>query len=100
MLPGDMVCLDVWVPSRLRWRPGQHAFLRFHRKKLLDHHPFTVESLPRKSSLGVANEKGGGANVMTFFVRAQSRLTRQLLDQAASNPHLQITTVVDGPYGT
>ena len=95
---GEMVKLTVLVPRNWTWKPGNHVFLRFPTLAILDHHPFTIASIPNKSSGDVRAEDE--PNKFSFIVRAHTGFTRRLLSKVLSTPDLQLSVLVDGPYGS
>ncbi|KAI9809847.1 MAG: hypothetical protein M1825_000280 [Sarcosagium campestre] len=103
-LPGDVVKLQVFVPSSYTWRPGQHCFLRLPALSILDNHPFTIASAPTHASSSSATEKPHDeedANTLSFLIRAHDGFTRKLLNHSASTDEAisPVRTFVDGPYG-
>ncbi|KAL1634854.1 hypothetical protein SLS58_010483 [Diplodia intermedia] len=75
-LPGAITKVRVHVPATLRWKPGDHAFLRMPALSLLDNHPFTIASVPT-----------GSNNAMTFLVRTHAGFTSRLAALAATREH-------------
>jgi predicted ferric reductase len=96
-----MVKLEIAVPTHWTWRPGQHVFLRFPDLNLLDNHPFTIASIPQATHSAACNEKGCACtNTMMFLVRAHTGSTKQLISHLSIMPDPQLSTIIDGPYGT
>jgi ferric-chelate reductase len=77
---------QVNVANRaIKWRPGQHVYLRF-KSKLLDNHPFSVANLPDESS-----------QELKFIIIPKRGLTKVLYDKIDSV--LSEKVYLDGPYG-
>lgn len=81
-LPGSVTKVRVTVPSTLRWKPGDHAFLRIPALSLLDNHPFTIASAPPASSTPTTTP-----NTLSFLIRTHAGFTSRLAALAATNPH-------------
>ncbi|KZM20994.1 oxidoreductase [Ascochyta rabiei] len=79
--------------SKMRWRPGQHCFLRFTSFGLqaFSSHPFTICSLPAIQS----NE----TSELVFYIRRSHGLTKKLYEHAQKHPGTAVPILVDGPYG-
>lgn len=77
----------------MRWKPGQHCFLRFTGFGLqaFSSHPFTICSLPSIQ----ANEK----SELVFYIRNSLGLTKKILEHAQKNPGDAVSVLIDGPYG-
>ena len=90
-LSDGMVRLDVTVPATLKWKAGQHFFLRFPKLLPWQCHPFTVGNVPQAIN--------GNSSLMTFYIRSQSGLTSKLSLLADEKSTCNINTWVDGPYG-
>ncbi|KAJ4984355.1 ferric reductase transmembrane [Stagonosporopsis vannaccii] len=86
--------IRLTVPSvNMRWRPGQHCFLRFTSLGLqaFSSHPFTICSLPEL----LAAKK----SEPVFYIRPSHGLTKQLYEAAQKDPNTAVPVIVDGPYG-
>ncbi|KAG5636618.1 hypothetical protein H0H81_007386 [Sphagnurus paluster] len=83
-LPDRMV--RVSIPTTLRWRPGQHYFVRFLKlgAHALTSHPFTVASLADSGKI-------------EFYVRTREGMTGRLGAAAARGGSSAV--ILDGPYG-
>ncbi|KAJ4338618.1 FAD-binding domain [Ascochyta clinopodiicola] len=79
--------------SNMRWRPGQHCFLRFTSFGLqaFSSHPFTICSLPAIRP----NEP----SELVFYIRQSHGLTKKLFAHAQKQPGAAVPVLVDGPYG-
>lgn len=77
----------------MRWKPGQHCFLRFTSFgfQAFSSHPFTICSLPSTQS----NKK----SELVFYIRHQRGLTEKLYSHALKQPGASVPVHVDGPYG-
>lgn len=87
LLGPDAVRVTAVVP-KLRWRPGQHAFLVMPNVAALryEQHPFTMANAPSES---------GEA---TFLIRAHGGFTRRLVRHLQTSGN-DVKCYVDGPYG-
>ena len=86
--------IRLTVPStNMRWKPGQHCFLRFTSLGLqaFSSHPFTICSLPSLR----ACEK----SELVFYIRHSHGLTQKLYKYAQEYPGTYLPILVDGPYG-
>lgn len=87
--------VKVTIPTRMRWRAGQHVFLRIPSISLLDNHPFTVAS--------VMQEKGEGNdfeyNDLVLVFKPHKGFTKQMFDLSRSMPDFSLRAFLDGPYG-
>ncbi|RYN67303.1 hypothetical protein AA0117_g11645 [Alternaria alternata] len=86
--------IRLTVPSvNMRWKPGQHCFLRFTSFGLqaFSSHPFTICSLPSTQS----SEK----SELVFYIRHSHGLTKKLYEHAQEHPEISLPILVDGPYG-
>ncbi|KFY45271.1 hypothetical protein V494_01026 [Pseudogymnoascus sp. VKM F-4513 (FW-928)] len=84
----------ITIPSsNMRWKPGQHCFLRFTSFgfQAFSSHPFTICSLPSRQP----NEK----SELVFYIRHQRGLTEKLYRHALKQPGASVPVHVDGPYG-
>lgn len=71
----------------IKWKPGQHCFLRFVGTRILDNHPFSVCS--------VSNEE----NRLKFIVIPKKGLTRQIYTELNEYATTNKKVFLDGPYG-
>ena len=94
-LPGGMTRADVFVPAEMKWKPGQHCYLRFPGLAIWDNHPFTVASFPTSED---TKEKDGDRR-LTFFIRAQEGFTKKLATSIQLKASTSTHVWVDGPYG-
>ena len=115
---GQATMLRISIQTLLTWSPGQHAFLRFPRLALLDNHPFTIASVPRRRS--EKNDLGScESNKLLFLVRPYSGVTKRLLLHATAQKSAEASVentsrsmwslkvkaednhhvLIDGPYG-
>ncbi|KAL0575238.1 hypothetical protein V5O48_006729 [Marasmius crinis-equi] len=85
---GRTLKLTVLTPSRVKWSPGQHVFLRFLNSGIhvFSSHPFTISSL---SSDGA----------MEFVFNIHGGVTRKLAAMAEGKASVSTRVIVDGPYG-
>ena len=98
-LPGGLT--KMTVESAMRWRPGQHVFVRFPGLAPLSAHPFTIISMPSADDQQLTS-------MVVLMAKAQKGITRRLYDQASSIQPLQaadsgsgyaLSALLDGPYG-
>ncbi|KAH8818584.1 ferric reductase NAD binding domain-containing protein [Flagelloscypha sp. PMI_526] len=93
-LPDEMVRVTVKVPSRFKWSPGQHVFVRFIGGGVgihaLTSHPFSISNIP---------ESVEGSRDLEIVFRAYSGVTRRLYDVASGKPSVSTRVILDGPYG-
>jgi len=93
-----MTRLDVVpAPRGMKWRPGQHCFLRFTGLEILGNHPFTIASAFIND--GRAAGKEGDTQSLTFYVRSHAGLTRKLAAYGRLTPEATSRAWVEGPYG-
>ncbi|RFU76499.1 ferric cupric reductase transmembrane component 7 [Trichoderma arundinaceum] len=98
-LPGNMTRVSITVPGDLRWKPGQHCFLRMPHISMLQNHPFTIANLPATTK----DSEYAGFHKMDFYIRASRGLTLALVrsspekEQQSQSRLLQMH--IDGPYG-
>jgi NAD(P)H-flavin reductase len=87
----DLIKLSVRVPSRFKWSPGQHVFVRILGlgAHALTSHPFTVSSLHTR----------GAENTAELVMRVHRGLTGALAQRVAGKAAWTSRVVVDGPYG-
>lgn len=78
-----------------KWKVGQHIYLRLPKIGILESHPFTISSIPAKSSSSVSND-------VRLIVRAHSGFTRRLHRRALPSlrsDSVVMTAFVAGPFG-
>lgn len=78
----------------MRWKPGQHVFLRIPEFGMLANHPFTITSTCL-DKVETKNEVPDLLNEMTFLVRPYGGITKRLLQHNGPAPY----AMIDGPYG-
>lgn len=69
----------------LKWKPGQHCFLRFPTLGVIDNHPFSIASILNDEQL-------------RFVIMPRGGMTKKLHAQL-EKPELKLKVFVDGPYG-
>lgn len=98
-LPGGLT--KMTVESALRWRPGQHVFVRFPGLEPLSAHPFTILSMPSADDQQLLS-------TVVLMAGARKGLTKRLYDQAFRLQSQQVarresgialSALLDGPYG-
>ncbi|KAK1218082.1 hypothetical protein PQX77_019240 [Marasmius sp. AFHP31] len=85
---GRSLRLVIETPSRVKWSPGQHAFIRFLGSGIhaFSSHPFTVSSLTSDGH-------------MEFVFNIHRGVTSKLAKMAEGKASINIRVMVDGPYG-
>ncbi|KAI0356232.1 hypothetical protein OH77DRAFT_1401654 [Trametes cingulata] len=88
-LPENMV--KVTIPTKVKWRPGQHFFVRFLDMGIhaASAHPFTVANLPAKD----------GNNVIELYARVHAGITARLAAMCKDGALKSSRVLLDGPYG-
>ncbi|KAI0730785.1 ferric reductase NAD binding domain-containing protein [Earliella scabrosa] len=91
-LPENMV--KITIPTKLKWRPGQHFFVRFLDLGIhaASSHPFTVATLPNQS-------EGKEGAVMEIYARVHGGITARLAALAKKGAAGSSRVLLDGPYG-
>jgi predicted ferric reductase len=94
-MSGGMTKLSILVPGGVRWKTGQHVWLRVPHLSWLQNHPYTIANVPRDS------EPSETSHEMSFLIRAQRGLTLDLSKSANDECNVDRTVPihVDGPYG-
>ncbi|KAJ8472913.1 hypothetical protein ONZ51_g8201 [Trametes cubensis] len=92
-LPGDAV--KVTIPSKLKWGPGQHFFVRFLDLGIhaATSHPFTVATLPGENA---AKDR---AHTVELYVRVYGGITKRLAALCQDGGLRSSRVLLDGPYG-
>ncbi|KAJ5338724.1 hypothetical protein N7452_005452 [Penicillium brevicompactum] len=87
LLPCGLV--RVLVPSKMKWTPGQHVFVRFLTSDLhlLTAHPFTISSACHEASK------------LVFYIKPRGGVTGRLGAMAAKSPGCKKKILIEGPYG-
>lgn len=86
------------VESALRWKPGQHVFVRFPGLSPLSAHPFTIISMPSPGEQQLMS-------TVVLMAKARNGLTKRLHERAneaqivLQESGLMLSAVLDGPYG-
>jgi predicted ferric reductase len=86
LLPDSTI--QISIPTKMSWKPGQHVFLRFWALPGLHSysmHPFTIGSLPSTGE-------------MIFFVRSHRGFTGRL-KKLVGTGYGTMAMSIDGPYG-
>jgi ferredoxin-NADP reductase len=88
LLPGGLI--RVSVPSKMKWTPGQHVFVRFLTSDLhlLTAHPFTISSACTDT-----------ISELVFYIKPRGGVTGRLRAMAAQRPGCTKRILVEGPYG-
>lgn len=69
----------------LKWKAGQHCFLRFPSLGVMDNHPFSIASIVEDEQL-------------KFIIVPRGGMTKKLYS-LLEKPEIKIKVFVDGPYG-
>ncbi|KAH7070692.1 putative ferric-chelate reductase [Paraphoma chrysanthemicola] len=86
--------IRLTIPAvNMKWRPGQHCFLRFTSFGLqaFSSHPFTICSLPPM--------RAGESSDLVFYIRQGGGLTKKMFNHAQQRPDVAVPVLIDGPYG-
>lgn len=75
--------VNVLNTKGLSWKPGQHVFLRFKDKAILDNHPFSISSDKQ----------------LKFIIVQKNGLTKQISQQLDDYAKHEKQVYIDGPYG-
>lgn len=95
ILPENAV--KVTIPTQMKWRPGQYAYLRMPGISVFESHPFTIASL---CSDDFPSEYGEQYRDMALVFRPFGGFTRKVLDTAIEKgPYKTYRAFIDGPYG-
>ena len=91
-LPENMV--KITMPTKLKWRPGQHFFVRFLGLGIhaASSHPFTVATLSDQS-------EGKEGAAMEIYARVHGGITARLATLAKQGSSGSSRVLLDGPYG-
>lgn len=68
------------------WRPGQHCFIRFVNRRILDSHPFSIATVKEDDKL-------------RFIIVPKEGLTRELYAELEREVAVKKRVLLDGPYG-
>jgi predicted ferric reductase len=71
----DSELFKLTMSTPIRWKPGQHVYMRFPSINPLENHPFTIASLP--GTIPNVNSR------MEFYVRVFCGMTRKLYKRAS-----------------
>ncbi|RDX54024.1 hypothetical protein OH76DRAFT_1057624 [Lentinus brumalis] len=87
--------VKVTIPTKLKWRPGQHFFVRFLDLGIhaASSHPFTV------ASLAGSDPKDSGSGVIEMYARVHGGITTRLRAVAEQGSLKTSRVLLDGPYG-
>lgn len=88
LLPSGLV--RVSAPSKMKWTPGQHVFVRFLTSDLhlLTAHPFTISSACTDTN-----------SELVFYIKPRGGVTGRLRAMAAKSPGSTKKILIEGPYG-
>ena len=96
-LAGRMTRLDLIAPAGVKWRPGQHFFLRVPGLAVLGNHPFTAANAFREYR--DSDSEKGVAQTITFFIRSYAGFTERLAQDARCGSNGLSSAWLEGPYG-
>lgn len=95
VLHGNAV--KVTIPTQVRWKPGQYAYLRMPGISFFENHPFTIASL---CSEDYPSEYDKDHRDMVVVFRPFGGFTKKVLESALDHgPWWTYRTFIDGPYG-
>ena len=98
-LAGGMTRLDIPAPNTVKWRPGQHFFLRIPGLDLLGNHPFTSASAFTVSYDTAGKSCVSSPQNATFYIRSHSGFTKALATHAQSQSKATPSVLLEGPCG-
>lgn len=75
--------INILNKTNLAWAPGQHVFLRFKDKSILDNHPFSIASM----------------DSLKFIIVKKNGLTSKILKKLDDYLVHEKDIFIDGPYG-
>lgn len=70
--------------TKFKWTPGQHCYLRFPGRHILQNHPFSIASVVEDEHL-------------KFLIVPKKGLTRRLYNELSES--VDKSVIIDGPYG-
>jgi predicted ferric reductase len=73
-LHGNTTRIAIEVPKSLRWKPGQHAFLRMPSISAIGNHPFLIANIP-------SSEENRSVHEMVFLIRRHNGFTKRLFER-------------------
>lgn len=83
--------VSVTNVADMKWSPGQHCYLRFAGSRILDNHPFSINS--------ISNEDLKESNEMKFIIIPKNGLTQVLHNELEESITCKKKVFLDGPYG-
>lgn len=83
--------VKLTIPTTLRWKAGQHVFIRIPGISLFDNHPFTVASAAEKPE--------GEINDLVLVFKPQKGFTKRVHTISRKDPDASYRAYLDGPYG-
>ncbi|KAI5793684.1 ferric reductase NAD binding domain-containing protein [Peziza echinospora] len=95
--------VKITIATKMRWKPGQHIFLRIPAIGLLDNHPFTIASvmkdddpLPSPTSDTTHDTT---YNDMVLVFKPYAGFTRKAFNISREQTDVSFRALLDGPYG-
>ncbi|PBK78328.1 hypothetical protein ARMSODRAFT_947219 [Armillaria solidipes] len=83
--------LHLSIPTKLRWSPGQHVFLRFLSVRPFESHPFSITSIQS------GNDQPSD---MSFFIVPMKGFTSSLKEYCKrAGGRRDLFVLLDGPFG-
>ncbi|WFD35723.1 hypothetical protein MCUN1_002584 [Malassezia cuniculi] len=73
----DVELVRISMSTPIRWKPGQHVYMRFPSINALENHPFTIVSLPSRAQ--------SCPSEMTVIVRVFNGMTKRLFQRAKAS---------------
>ncbi|KAF2873264.1 ferric reductase like transmembrane component-domain-containing protein [Massariosphaeria phaeospora] len=70
-LHGNTTRIAIQVPKSMKWKPGQHAFLRIPSLSRIGNHPFSIANIS-------SADREGNSQEMVFLVRRHDGFTKKL----------------------
>ena len=95
ILPEDAV--KITVPTQMKWKAGQHIYIRMPGVSIFENHPFTIASL---CSDDLPSEYGEDYRDMLIVFRPFGGFTKKVFENALEKgPWHTYRAFIDGPYG-
>lgn len=94
------------IPTKMKWKPGQHVFIRIPGISWADNHPFTIASVMKDENLveRYDRERQGlpqqdHYNDLIVVFKPFKGFTRRAYDLSRKFPDITYEAFLDGPYG-
>ncbi|RPA79582.1 hypothetical protein BJ508DRAFT_240538 [Ascobolus immersus RN42] len=100
--------VKITIPTKMKWKPGQHVFIRVPGISWTDNHPFTIASVMKAENLvaktdrhssGRATPEEESYNDVVIVFKPFKGFTRKAFELSRKFPDLTLECFLDGPYG-